>query len=1324
MKYTLFLCLLLQALSVFSMSEYDFKQIDIKAGLSNNSVNCMLKDCYGFMWFATENGINRYDGYSFKHYNVSDNKIFNRVKEIKEDCDGNIWIRTSKTMYYYNRIKDVIEADIQSVLKQYISAEHVEQLFIDYNHNLWCVSGRNLYYYNYEKKLQQLFLLPEQEVVKKIVCRDGQAFILFGTGLVGRVDFEANGILAELKVSLSTDEHQELFIDCAYNLWFYTAYSPNNVLRRYSPKTKQWYVVTDKDKHICDFITSVTDDGKGNIWVASIDTGVFIFHQNDGSFTHITHERNNPFSLPCNHIYCFYKDDQDAMWVGTAKRGVAYTKLNNVHVERNNGIELDDISCMLEDDLGNIWLGSDGEGIMRVNIQTGQSVHYTNSNSDIPINLIICSYLDSKGRIWFGTYGGGAFYYEKGKFCNLAIKEQHFMDLLKDVRSIEEDNAGNIWLGTINEGLFCYSKEGVLERYTVKDSMLPANSITSLYCKAAQKLYIGTGVGLCVMDTYSRQLVRLNTHDENASKVPAQLLKCIYKDSRNLLWIGGQNGLYIWDTALGSVFHLTTENGLSHNSVVGITEDLNRNIWITTDLGITNIIVINDPISKTPAFRCYRYYEEDGLGNITFNTHSIFCNQKGEILMGGIGGYIKAIPEPIQINKSDNQVVFTALRVANKLMEVGDLSQSGKPILTKNIQLTHEITLDYPDNTFALDVSSMNYDSPQKTTFFYRLSEGEVWKKLVGNTIDFIALSPNTYHLQVKAQYNEQHWTDEPALLVIHVKPPFWLSSTAYSLYFLFSLMVLVVFVIRLHRKNKLQMQLHTMEINIKKQNEIDEAKMRFLTNISHDLRTPLSLIITPLERLLNTENCMGDVHNDLELMHRNAILMLEEVNQLLELRRLDNGKSNLNLSHGDLTAFVKEVCASFECNAANKGIRFHVEIKDEAIEMDFDRNKIQRILMNLISNALKFNVEDGSITVTVKTIYKDENEFAVIEVADTGIGIKDTNKKKIFERFYQEIHDSSYIGSGIGLHIVKEYVQMHGGEIEVKDNIPQGALFVITLPVKYSVGKECVVEEGNVGGMETVTDYLILVVEDNDDFRQFIYNCLKKHYQVLMASNGKNALEIMEKQSVQLVISDVMMPMVNGYELCNRIKNDIRYSHIPIILLTARNRDEHILEGLQEGADDYITKPFNLDILLLRIGKLIDRNVKNRNMFKRMEIEPSEITISSLDEQLISKAIALVEENMSNSNYSVENLSADIGMSRGHLYKKLMAITGKAPKEFIITLRIKRGRQLVEKSQLNVSEIAYSVGLSPKQFTKYYKDIYGEVPSLYRKIGSIHNFV
>lgn len=507
---------------------------------------------------------------------------------------------------------------------------------------------------------------------------------------------------------------------------------------------------------------------------------------------------------------------------------------------------------------------------------------------------------------------------------------------------------------------------------------------------------------------------------------------------------------------------------------------------------------------------------------------------------------------------------------------------------------------------------------------------------------------------------------------------------------------------------------MQALKINLAKEQEINETKMHFFDNISHDLRTPLSLIITPIEKLLAYGISNESIKEDLELMHRNAVLMMDEVNQLLDLRRLDKNKSVLILSHGDLPAFIKEVCHSFESYANKKGIQLNVILKASSIRMDFDKNKIQRIMMNLLSNAFKYNIDNGSITVTVDRVLGTEGEVARIQVADTGIGIRDENKTRIFERFYQETHATTYKGSGIGLHIVNEYVLMHHGKIEVSNNSPRGSVFIVTLPIsnafEQTVPNEVksetdVIENSNI-------ELPILVVEDNDDFRQFLINCLKVHYKVIAVPNGKKALKLMAKQQVSLVISDIMMPEMNGLELCKSIKSDIRFSHIPVILLTARTTDEHMQEGLKEGADDYIPKPFNLDILLLRINRIIAWRNDNHKRFKEVEIEPSEITISSLDQQLISKAIALVEENMSNSDYSVEDLSSDVGMSRGHFYKKLIAITGKPPIEFVRTLRIKRGRQLIEKSQMNVSEIAFKVGLSPNQFTKYFKEMYNELPS------------
>ena len=468
------------------------------------------------------------------------------------------------------------------------------------------------------------------------------------------------------------------------------------------------------------------------------------------------------------------------------------------------------------------------------------------------------------------------------------------------------------------------------------------------------------------------------------------------------------------------------------------------------------------------------------------------------------------------------------------------------------------------------------------------------------------------------------------------------------------------------------------------------------------------------------------NLKEELELIHRNSETLLNEVNQLLDFRKLDQQKTQLMLSHGNLSDFVKEVCGSFIPQAIKKGINIRLHINETKMDMDFDRNKIQRILLNLLSNAVKYNYENGEVIVALDKITANGTENAQIQVADTGIGIKDENKDKIFDRFFQEQHSTTtYIGNGIGLHIVKEYVTMHHGTITVENHIPQGTIFTITLPVthNYAVNdkkqNDTEIRKEVVNEVSDTTDAhktSLLIVEDNDDFRNFLINCLKDAYQVFDAPNGKEALEILAHQSIQIVISDVMMPEMDGMELCRKIKTDIRYSHIPVILLTARTADEHELSGLKEGADDYITKPFNLEILLLRIQKILKWTKNNHEKFKTIDISPSEITVSSLDEQLIEKAIRAVEENMDNSEFSVEELSSYVGMSRGHLYKKLIMITGKSPLEFIRVLRVKRGKQLLEQSQLNISQIAYQIGLSPKQFAKYFKDEFGYVPSEYIK--------
>ena len=771
--------------------------------------------------------------------------------------------------------------------------------------------------------------------------------------------------------------------------------------------------------------------------------------------------------------------------------------------------------------------------------------------------------------------------------------------------------------------------------------------------------------------------------------------------------------------------HLSTKNGLSHDYIRAITEDKEKNIWVTTDHGVTNIIATNSP-EPSSKFLCYPYFEEDGIGNMAFNNHSITCTQQGEILMGGSGGYLRINPRFINYRHESHPVIYTSLYLANQRMEVGSKNSSGRILLNKNIQLLNEITMDYSDSNFALEVSSMDYNSLHKLQYAYRLNKDEEWVKLEGNRIYFNKLSPGTYQLEVKVYENNNSYKNSKAsCLTIHVLPPFWLSVPAYIGYTLLLAGVIIFFFLKMKRKHIRNLSQQKREMEIIQQHEMDEAKMRFFTNVSHDLRTPLSLIIIPLEKLLSS-NLEKGVKEELELIHRNSETLLNEVNQLLDFRKLDQQKTQLMLSHGNLSDFVKEVCGSFIPQAVKKGINIRLHINETKMDMDFDRNKIQRILLNLLSNAVKYNYENGEVIVALDKITANGTENAQIQVADTGIGIKDENKDKIFDRFFQEQHSTTtYIGNGIGLHIVKEYVTMHHGTITVENHIPQGTIFTITLPVthNYAVNDEkqdeAEIREKAVDEVSDTTDThktSLLIVEDNDDFRNFLINCLKGTYQVFDAPNGKEALEILAHQSIQIVISDVMMPEMDGMELCRKIKTDIRYSHIPVILLTARTADEHELSGLKEGADDYITKPFNLEILLLRIQKILKWTKNNHEKFKTIDISPSEITVSSLDEQLIEKAIRAVEENMDNSEFSVEELSSYVGMSRGHLYKKLIMITGKSPLEFIRILRVKRGKQLLEQSQLNVSQIAYQIGLSPKQFTKYFKEEFGYVPSEYIK--------
>ena len=1319
MKHLLFLCFLF--VGWVAKAQYIFHTLDVKSGMSDNYVQSILRDRYGFMWFGTINGLNRYDGYHCKTYLTTPLGTYNNsITQVLEDAGGNIWIQTPEQLFIYDRGKDRLDSVIGKVANSFPIPGNIRQLQTDEEKNLWCIHEHTIYKYVYkEQKLYSLQLPPKK--VMNYTSRKDKCYLLFEDGDIATANLPSKQLQIAFHLSQAADIH--LYLDTQGRLWCYG--KNRQGIRCLDTKNHQPLHISCLEKLKAELINSITDDDEGNIWIGTNSQGIFVIDKDLKHFSHVHSHPGHPFALPSNHISCFYKDDKNTIWVGTSKQGAAFAHLQNTPFEICRTPVHEDISCFQEDREGNIWIGFDGKGLLCHTPQIGRDILYNTAQDNLSSDLIIGAYTDTKGRIWFGSYGNGLFFRENGRFVSVTYPTQSGEDSpIKFVRHLTEDNRGNLWIGTFNHGLYCMDSQGNFSAFTSENSCLRTHTITALaHLPEEDTLYVATSTGLYKLDTSRKLLSSITAKTPDGQSLESIHIHCLCLDKRELLWIGTGNGLLIYDRTTQSLSRLTTHNGLSHPRIRGIAEDHNGNLWVTTDKGITHIVAVDDPARQDLQFRCYPYYEEDGIGNITFNAYSIYCTRKGEILAGGNGQYIKIHPDICRYQPTRHQVSFTGLYVANQPINVGEADENGRILLKQNIQQLDAITLDHSDVNFAIEVSSMDYLSQHKLKFAYRTNPDEKWIQATGNRINFNRLAPGTYHLQVKV--DEPNGDNNPVSeLVIHIRPPFWLSGPAFGLYILICLGLVILYAHWSHKKHRRTLLQQKKEMEAVQQHEMDEAKLRFFTNISHDLRTPLSLIITPLEQLLKFDKA-PEAKEELELMRRNASTLMNEVNQLLDFRKLDQHKAQYAPSFGNLSVFVAGVCDVFKPMAQKNKITLELVTAHPSLEMNFDRNKMERILYNLLSNALKYNHTGGTITVNVDEIQTDGHETARIRVADTGIGIKDENKERVFERFFQETHtDTPYMGNGIGLHIVKEYVELHHGSITVEDNHPTGTIFSVLLPIDKSLPAQQPAdtpsEDTDAGQAESIgeTDNndCLLIVEDNEDFRNFLVSCLKDKYQVVAAENGQKALEMLDRQTVNLIISDVMMPVMDGMELCRRVKHDIRYSHIPIILLTARTAEEHVLGGLKEGADDYITKPFNLDILLLRIRKLLDWTQENHRRFQTMDVSPAEITISTLDEELIGRAVQIMEQEMDNADFSVEEFSNRLGLSRSGLYKKLMQITGKSPLEFIRTLRLKRGKTLLEQSGDSISQIAYQVGMSPKQFAKFFKEEFGHLPSEHKK--------
>ena len=1332
--------LLLSSWMVVAQS-YQFKHLEVSDGLSNNSVNTICKDRDGFMWFGTTTGLNRYDGYTFKIYQHAENDPGslpdNYITDIVEMPDGRFWVNTGRGYVLFDKEQDCFITDVTGFMKNLESGGVPEQVFVDREGNT-CLSVAGEGCYRYKEGGKRLFFsyvehsLPEHGVTQIAECSDG-LLLIYNTGLLVCLD------RATLAIKWKSDEIKKyipagktiefsLFVDRDNCIWAYSLMG----IWAYDCGTKSWRtdltaIWSSRPDVI---IHAVAQDIEGRIWVGKDYDGIDVLEKETGKVTSLVAHDDNGRSLPHNTIYDLYADRDGIMWVGTYKKGVSYYSES---IFKFNMYEWGDITCIEQADENRLWLGTNDHGILLWNRSTGKAEPFwRDAEGQLP-NPVVSMLKSKDGKLWVGTFNGGLYCMDGSRVRS--YKEGVGNTLASNnVWALVEDDKGRIWIASLGGGLQCLEPvSGTFETYTSSNSALLENNVTSLCWVDNNTLFFGTanqGVGM--MDMRTREIKKIQGQSGNV-KLSNDAVNHVYKDSRGLVWIATREGLNVYDTRRHVFLDLSSVAEAKGNFIAAITEDQERNMWVSTSRKVIRVTVASDG-KGSYLFDSRAYNSEDGLQNCDFNQRSIKTLHNGIIAIGGLYGVNVFAPDHIRYNKMLPNVMFTGLSLFDEAVKVGQ-SYGGRVLIEKELNDVENVEFDYKQNIFSVSFASDNYNLPEKTQYMYKL-EGfnNDWLTLpLGvHNVTFTNLAPGKYVLRVKAINSDGYVGIKEATLGIVVNPPFWMSWWAYLLYAVGLVIVLFLARYRMLKREREKFHLQQIENEVAKNEEINNMKFRFFTNVSHELRTPLTLIISPLEGMLK-ETTDELQSTRLQLMYRNAQRLLHLVNQLLDFRKGEMSTHQLSLSEGDIISYVHSVCNSFLLMADKKHIQFSFFSGIDTFSMAFDADKVGKIVMNLLSNAFKFTPEGGRVTVMIEHV-AGTPDILEIKIADTGIGISDVDKEHIFERFYQAGHKGveETTGNGIGLSLVRDFVTLHEGEVKVFDNIGMGSVFVIQFPVKHVETQVQLPEEtGMPAGdeedkemkeeareeMERKKFPLLLIVDDNEDFRIFMRYSLELQYRVKLAVNGKEAWEMMQEELPDLVISDVMMPQMDGNELCRLIKQDKRTAHIPVILLTARQNTEAKLEGLQTGADDYVTKPFNMTILVLRIRKLIELSRYHRVTQGMIDPAPSEIVITSLDEKLIEKAIKYVEDNMSRTELSVEELSRELGMSRVHLYKKLLQITGKTPIEFIRVIRLKRAAQLLRESQLHVSEVAFEVGFNnPKYFSRYFKDEFGVLPSVYQE--------
>lgn len=1320
----IFLHFLSTATSYGQESQISFGKMTVENGLSQNSVISISQDKLGVLWFATQDGLNRYDGFSVEKYVEYFDDItkpdYSRLGKIFIDHEDNIWLITKAgvlkrySSYMLEKREFKAIASVNSIFQ-----DHLNQLIIGtWNNGLYLLdpeAGTTKPLQSINKKLGNDTITSVIQDIKK------RYWIGTSSGLYHTDDLEKHCEKVAFENPNSTTSISTMAVDHQNRLWVGTFKNglffkdtKSKTLKSILPKKGSSFPANLASLNILSLLV----DRLNRIWAGTYGDGLILI-SNDGNIEQFTLKKNNPNSISYNDILYLFEDSNEVIWAGTDGGGVSFYDENlhkfNSYTNANvpDNIHVDVIRSILVDSDQQVWLGTSGYGLTIYDPQgTEKWISINTNNSKLSNDRIMSLSEDQNHRIWIGTQGNGIDIFDPkfNSFKNFSESKRRAYLPDHTVWTVYHDTQNRHWVGTRDGGLCLFDeREGVLKQYIPENSGIPGSSVRVIIQENENTLWIGTeSNGLCRFKIETEEFKIYKANDQNKNALSSNLIKSLHF-YEGFLWVGTSGGgLNVLDVEHDDLRTFTTADGLPNEVIYAILRDGNNNLWLSTNRGISKFTPPKNIFERTSFPKIVNYDNYDGLQGLEFNSGASFKDRNGYLYFGGINGYNWFLPENIILNQKSSKAILNSIEI------------SGIPVNSDTIvSRIKTLELNHSENALSFSFTTLNFSMPFRNTYKYKLEgyDDEWISSGTRNYASYTNLEPGTYSFGVFGGNYDGVFHDQPTELQITINSPWWQTMWAYSI----GIILLYISGISVYRfqlnRWKLQTQLQLEQQEAERLKELDLFKSKLYTNITHEFRTPLTVILGLVEkgREYFANKDIKKFNNINDIVQRNTHGLLNLVNQILDLSRLETNSIDLKMINADVVLFLKRLVGMYDSHAENYNLTLNYTSSIPELFMDFDPDNLQKIVTNLLSNSIKFT-DKGNVNLSVSEKIVNEKKHIYVSVKDTGIGIAEKDLSSIFQRFFQAENPEkkSIIGSGIGMALVKELVELMDGEVSIKSILGIGTEVTFSLPIRNNVKvisqAESILADKLFGLIEVPENQdaepvldgkqIILTIEDNKDVQFYLKTCLQDHYFVITASNGDEGVLKALEFVPDIIISDVMMPGKTGYEVCETLKQDTRTSHIPIILLTAKVEMQDKISGLKHGADAYLHKPFNVEELLVQVENLIKTRAILFEKFGKAGFDDTKISLLPEKENEFLKEIkALILEELTNPELNVDKVCETLHMSRTQLHRKIKALTNKSITAYIRSFRLQRAKELIQKSNLTIQQIAFETGFSDSSY-------------------------